>query len=77
VARVLRPGGGLLIADMTPHEREEYRQQMGHVWLGFTQEQIAQWAQEGGLEAPRYRALPADPTAKGPTLFAASARKPE
>lgn len=77
VARVLRPGGGLLIADMTPHEREEYRQQMGHVWLGFTQEQIAQWAEEGGLEAPRYRALPADPTAKGPTLFAASARKPE
>ncbi len=77
VARVLRPGGRLLIADMTPHEREEYRQQMGHVWLGFTQDQIAQWAQEGGLEAPRYRALPADPTAKGPTLFAASARKPE
>lgn len=77
VARVLRPGGRLLIADMTPHEREEYRQQMGHVWLGFTHEQIAQWAEEGGLEAPRYRALPADPTAKGPTLFAASARKPE
>lgn len=77
VARVLRPGGRLLIADMTPHEREEYRQQMGHVWLGFTQHQIAQWAEEGGLEAPRYRALPADPTAKGPTLFAASARKPE
>ncbi|CAN5803167.1 metalloregulator ArsR/SmtB family transcription factor [soil metagenome] len=77
VARVLRRGGRLLIADMTPHEREEYRQQMGHVWLGFTQHQIAQWAEEGGLEAPRYRALPADPTAKGPTLFAASARKPE
>ncbi|HEV2130580.1 MAG TPA: metalloregulator ArsR/SmtB family transcription factor [Longimicrobiaceae bacterium] len=77
VARVLRRGGRLLIADMTPHEREEYRQQMGHVWLGFTQEQIAQWAEEGGLEAPRYQALPADPTAKGPTLFAASARKAE
>src|SRR5690606_12337036 len=28
VARVLRPGGRVLIADMTPHDRESYRQQM-------------------------------------------------
>ncbi len=35
-ARVLKPGGRLLVVDMAPHEREEYRQQMGHVWLGFS-----------------------------------------
>src|SRR5690606_1957796 len=35
VARVLRPGGRALLVDMTPHDREEYRQQMGHVWSGF------------------------------------------
>ena len=33
------PGGRLLIVDMAPHEHEEYRQQMGHVWLGFSEEQ--------------------------------------
>ena len=38
-ARVLRPGGRLLIVDMEPHEREEYRSTMGHLWLGFSVEQ--------------------------------------
>ena len=34
-ARVLKAGGRLVIADMLPHDRDEYRQEMGHVWLGF------------------------------------------
>ena len=34
-ARVLKPGGRLLVADMLPHDREAYRQQMGHVRLGI------------------------------------------
>ena len=39
-ARVLKPGGRLLLVDMLPHDRKSYRQQMGHVWLGFSDEQI-------------------------------------
>ena len=41
VARVLKPGGRLLVVDMLPHDRESYRQQMGHVWLGFSDDHIA------------------------------------
>src|SRR4029077_1747730 len=37
VHRALKPGGRVLIVDMLPHDREEYRQQMGHVWLGFSE----------------------------------------
>jgi SAM-dependent methyltransferase len=74
-ARVVKPGGRLLVVDMMPHDREEYRQQMGHVWLGFSSEQLASWLEPTGLERLVYRALPADPAAKGPTLFAATARK--
>ena len=72
IRRALRPTGGrLLLVDMLPHAHEEYRQTMGHVWLGFTPDTIARWASEAGFAAVRQHALPAAPQAKGPTLFAA------
>lgn len=77
VARTLRPGGRLLVTDMLPHDREEYRQEMGHVWLGFSEERLAGWLEAAGLEGLRWLSLPADPEAQGPSLFAATARKPE
>ncbi len=73
VARALRPGGRLLIVDMLPHDRQEYRQQMGHVWMGFSAEQIERTLDHVGFTETRFLELPADPAAKGPTLFAATA----
>jgi ArsR family transcriptional regulator len=75
VARVLRPGGRLLVVDMLPHDREEYQQQMGHVWLGFSDKQISRFASGAGFGDVRIRALPVDPDAKGPALFAAVATR--
>src|ERR1700674_57704 len=40
VARVLRPGGRAVLVDMLPHDRESYRQQMGHIWLGFGDDHV-------------------------------------
>jgi ArsR family transcriptional regulator len=74
--RALRPGGRLLVVDMMPHDREEFRQTMGHVWQGFGAEALGRWLAAAGFGAARYTPLPPDPAAKGPTLFAASARKP-
>jgi ubiquinone/menaquinone biosynthesis C-methylase UbiE/DNA-binding transcriptional ArsR family regulator len=71
-ARVLKPGGRLLIADMLPHGHEEYKQQMGHVWLGFADDQITAWLDEGGLADVRVRPLPPARNAKGPALFVAT-----
>jgi ArsR family transcriptional regulator len=79
-ARVLAPGGRLLVVDMTPHEHEEYRRQMGHVWLGFDEEQIERLLRQAEFEAIAIRPLPSPPAAKGPGLFAARAaarRRPE
>ena len=73
--RVLKPGGRLLIVDLLAHERAEYVVQLGHVWQGFDGEQIKQWLAEAGFDRCRYRPLPADPEAKGPALFVASARR--
>ena len=75
IRRVLKPGGKLLIVDLMSHDRIDYVVQLGHVWQGFDGEQVKEWLVDAGLESPRYRALPADPEAKGPTLFVASARK--
>ncbi len=74
-ARILKPGGLLLAVDMLPHDRESYRQQMGHVWLGFSDEQIVRLLTDSGFNGVRVVPLPPDAKAKGPGLFAATARK--
>ena len=73
-ARVLRRGGRVLIIDMLPHDRAEYQQQMGHVWLGFSEEQTTKLMTAAGFADVRVRPLPLDPDAKGPALFVAVAR---
>jgi ArsR family transcriptional regulator len=75
VARVLEPRGRVIVVDMQPHDRESYRQQMGHVWLGFSEEQIRSLLGGGGFDDVRIVALPPDARAKGPGLFVASARR--
>ena len=73
--RILKPRGRLLVLDMMPHERQDLRQTMGHVWQGFDRQVLGEWMQTAGLEEFRYQPLPADPDAKGPSLFTASARR--
>jgi SAM-dependent methyltransferase len=75
VGRVVRKGGRVLVVDMLPHDRQEYQQQMGHVWLGFSDKQITRFLTGAGFGEVRVRMLPADPDAKGPALFAAIAVK--
>lgn len=72
VARVLKPGGRLVLVDMLPHDREHYRQQMGHIWLGFSEEHVERLFAEAGFTRTRIVPLPADPKAKGPALFVAT-----
>ncbi len=76
-ARVLRPGGRVLVIDVLEHERQEYRQAMGHVWLGFGRDQMTGWLAEAGFENARALPLPAAPQAQGPALLAATARRRE
>ena len=74
-ARTLRPGGRLLICDMLPHDHEEYRQQMGHVWLGFSGEQLEAMLVEAGFSSIRIVPLGTTTDAKGPALFVARATR--
>jgi hypothetical protein len=64
-----------VIADMLQHDREEYRQQMGHVWLGFSEDQMRRLLVGAGFDHVRIAPLATDPHAKGPALFVASATR--
>jgi len=74
-ARVLRPGGRLLVSDMLSHARDEYRQTMGHTWLGFDRTQMSRYLAGAGLDGFRWHPLSPDPGAKGPTLFVVTGRR--
>ena len=75
VARTLKTGGRLLILDMLPHEHEEYRQTMGHVWLGISEKQTSQWLHSAGFKNVRWHAMPPESKTRGPSLFVATARR--
>jgi SAM-dependent methyltransferase len=74
-ARTLKPRGRFVLCDMLPHDREAYKQQMGHVWLGFGDDQLRRLLGGAGFDDIRIVPLPVDPEAKGPALFVASAIK--
>lgn len=75
-ARTLKPGGRVVVVDMLPHDRDEYRAQMGHLWLGFGEADVLRTLRGAGFDHARLHVLPADPKAKGPALFTAYAVKP-
>ena len=67
-ARVLAPGGRLLVVDFMPHGREELRTQQRHVRLGFGDGQVLDWMHDAGLNGVVAAQLPA-PDALGVTLW--------
>jgi ubiquinone/menaquinone biosynthesis C-methylase UbiE/DNA-binding transcriptional ArsR family regulator len=57
-ARVLRPGGRLLIADFAPHELERLREEHAHRRLGIAGEQMTGWLRRAGLDLIAHEILP-------------------
>lgn len=74
-ARTTKRGGRLIVLDMQPHQRTEYRSELGHTWLGFQEKQIRDWFLESGWKPLRWQPLPPNPEAKGPNLFVMTAVK--
>ena len=49
-ARILAPGGTLLVVDFAAHDREELRSRDAHLRLGFADEAMAAWFAAAGVE---------------------------
>jgi ubiquinone/menaquinone biosynthesis C-methylase UbiE/predicted transcriptional regulator len=75
IHRALKKQARVLIVDMMPHDRAEYRQTMGHVWLGFGEDQLTRWSEEAGFESCRFAPLAMPANSRGPTLFSAVLHK--
>lgn len=66
-ARVLRPGGRLLIVDFAPHDLEFLRTDHAHRRLGLADETVTGWCLDAGLQVAPVVHLAGDPGA-GQTL---------
>jgi ArsR family transcriptional regulator len=77
LARVVKPGGAVVVVDFVRHDREWMRQELGVVWMGFAPEEIASGLAEAGLEHVRVEVqAPAQRGGDLPATFIADARRP-
>jgi ubiquinone/menaquinone biosynthesis C-methylase UbiE len=57
MARIVRPGGTIVITDEVEHPYEWMREEHADVWLGFTPEQVEGFFREAGLADYGYGSL--------------------
>jgi ArsR family transcriptional regulator len=72
-ARVLKPGGRLIVVDFAPHTLEHLRQQHAHRHLGVSEADFARWAEKAGLAVRSARTFRAPAGEKGIAVMVWSA----
>lgn len=73
-ARLVMPGGRILIIDFAPHDLEHLREEHQHRRLGFSDEEMRRWLSGAGLKPSAPIALP--PDTDGLTVSIWTAQRP-
>lgn len=75
MARIIRPGGRVVIVDVMRHDREDFRRQMGQENMGYEPSEVCTLLEAAGLTAASCKPIPPHPQAKGPALLLATATR--
>lgn len=76
MARIVRPGGQVILVDFLAHDHTWMEKDLGLLWLGFEPDTLRVWIESAGLEPPRIRHYESDAKRDLPASFVASTRKP-
>src|SRR4051794_4427121 len=57
MARVLRPGGTLVVVDLSAHGHEWLREEQGDVWLGFGRDELVGYLAKAGLVRTHFKVV--------------------
>ncbi len=71
--RILKPGGCVVVVDLLPHDRDDFRRQMGQQSMGFSLDDMQEMLRRAGYVGAMTQALAPEPNVKGPALLLASA----
>jgi ubiquinone/menaquinone biosynthesis C-methylase UbiE/DNA-binding transcriptional ArsR family regulator len=77
MARVVRPGGRVVLVDFLAHDHAWMEQELGLLWLGFAPELVLRWLTVAGLEGAHIQREDPDTKRDLPASFVAVAHKPE
>ena len=75
MARIVSPGGRVVVVDLLHHGRDDFRRRMGALRSGFTRDELAGLVAGAALARVTCEPLPPEPQAKGPALLIATAER--